>query len=118
MPRPFERRHRAHRIAHLAHALLTRGPHGGHVRTTLSILAVLALCTTACGGAQPQDANAEGDDHTGSRAETQGNLTTSGNELAENRDCSVEAVYFEYDSSELDTRARNTLDSDARCLTQ
>jgi peptidoglycan-associated lipoprotein len=87
-----------------------------HVRP---ILVASLLCLAACGGAATQNNNgSRGDRATGSADRTGRSIATSGGELANNggATCTIDPVYFAYDSSDLDTRARNILEENGRCL--
>src|SRR5690349_8069278 len=81
----------------------------------ISLVAIaMALLGAACGGPAVQDQRV-GDEATGEEQRSRGGVATSGGETGDAA-CSVEPVYFAYDSSELDGSARNALESDARCL--
>jgi peptidoglycan-associated lipoprotein len=82
-------------------------------RFFVSCICLLAL---ACGGATNEAAQRAGGDGTGSEESRHGRFTGSGGETGVGGDCSVAPVYFAYDSSELDARARAALDASARCL--
>ncbi|HEY8426724.1 MAG TPA: hypothetical protein VIL20_00055, partial [Sandaracinaceae bacterium] len=85
---------------------------------TWAFAATFTLAAVACGSAQQQtaDQTATGDRYTGESHAAGGAPATSGGELA--GACDVLPVYFAYDSSELDARARSTLEQNARCIHQ
>jgi peptidoglycan-associated lipoprotein len=83
------------------------------IRTTWIIAGMLLA---ACGGPSAQSAGANGDETTGAQHGSGGGIATSGGELGAGGACSVGSVYFAYDSSDLDGRARNQLEANARCL--
>ena len=89
-------------------------------RYTLRLASTLfvGIALVGCGSAATETAEttAANQSHTGSDQRA-ASTATSGGELA-NRDCRVDAVYFAYDSNELDGRARSTLESNAHCLSQ
>jgi peptidoglycan-associated lipoprotein len=78
-------------------------------------IVVSAFFALACGGTTNEEArrNAGG---TGSDQREHARFSGSGGEVGAG-DCSIAPVYFAYDSSELDGRARAGLESSARCLT-
>ncbi len=84
--------------------------------STLALVSVLSLAAVACGSA-PQNAEttAANDRNTGSTQDGRGGPATSGGDTGA-QSCSVTPVYFAFDSSDLDGRARNTLDTDAACI--
>jgi len=85
---------------------------------TLRTVSTLALCASllgACGGNQNAEAADARDARTGSD-DRSGRASTSGSEALSNQGCSVESVYFAYDSAEIDDRSRSTLDRNATCM--
>ncbi|MEQ9075531.1 MAG: hypothetical protein RLP09_16870 [Sandaracinaceae bacterium] len=85
--------------------------------TRTRIASTLALCTAlliGCGSSQNADAQNGGDALTGS--DQRGRASTSGGDDLANGNCQVQAVYFAYDSSELDGSARSALENNASCL--
>ena len=82
-----------------------------------STLAVsFALVAIGCSSTQNAE-NGSGDGAGTGSAQNGGGRSTSGGEaLASN--CQVDSVYFGYDSSELDGRARSTLERNATCINQ
>src|SRR5690606_22628449 len=82
------------------------------------LVAAFALAAVACGSAQQQttDQTQAGDRHTGASHATSGTPATSGGDYGGS--CDVRPVYFAYDSSDLDARARSTLEQNARCINQ
>lgn len=86
-------------------------------RSTLAIVSAFSLAAVACGSApQNTETTAANDRNTGSMQNGRGNGATSGGDVGQS--CQISPIYFAYDSSELDGRARNTIESDARCLQQ
>jgi len=86
--------------------------------TRTRIASTLALCTAlliGCGSSQNADAQNGGDALTGSDQRGRRGSTSGGDDLA-NGNCQVQAVYFAYDSSELDGSARSALENNASCL--
>jgi len=92
--------------------------------TRTRIASTLALCTAllvGCGSSsQNTEAQNGGDALTGSDQRGRRASTSGGDDLARSgdRDCRVESVYFGYDSSDLDDRARGTLQNNASCLSR
>ncbi len=83
--------------------------------STLAIIGSLAVAAVACGSAQQQtETAANADRNTGEAHDGRGNATSGGDTGAGS--CSVSAVYFAFDSSDLDGRARSTLEENARCI--
>ena len=83
------------------------------------IVASLALCAALLGGCGSSNQNSQvADARSGSADGMNGQSTRGGENLAAGGGCRVEAVYFDYDSSNLDQRSRDTLAQDARCLQQ
>jgi len=83
---------------------------------TVSTLALCAALAGACGGNQNAETADARDANTGTDDRSRG-LSTSGSEaLSTQRACTVESVYFAYDSAELDERSRATLDRNATCM--
>lgn len=74
-----------------------------------------ALALAACGSAQQPTENAATSQATTGSAQRAQSGATSGGEMGAGS-CELTPVYFAYDSSELDGRARSTLESTARCL--
>ena len=87
---------------------------------TLRIASTLAVCTALLVGCGSSQQNRRADDaRSGSDERDRLASTRGGENLASGSDaCSIQHVYFDYDSSNLDERSRRTLDSDAQCLQQ
>jgi peptidoglycan-associated lipoprotein len=84
---------------------------------TRTLVASAALAAVACGSAPPPAENTQADNRsTGSMQQARSGATSGGDTGAAG--CEVRPVYFAYDSSELDSRARSSLETSARCLTQ
>ena len=83
-----------------------------------STLALGTLLLVGCGSsAQSLEAQNGGDGLTGS--DQRGRRAGAGNDgdlASRGGDCRTEAVYFAYDSSELDARARSAIESNANCV--
>ena len=83
-----------------------------------STLALGTLLLVGCGSsAQNLEAQNGGDGLTGS--DQRGRRAGAGNDgdlASRGGDCRTEAVYFAYDSSELDARARSAIESNANCV--
>ncbi len=91
------------------------------MNSTLRLASTLAVCTAlliGCGSSQ-QNERADGA-NSGSDQRNRGAQTQGGENLASagSGNCAIQAVYFDYDSSNLDERSRRTLDGDAQCLQQ
>lgn len=86
--------------------------------STLAIVATLATAAVACGSApQTTDTAAQNDRNTGAAHQGRSGVATSGGDNGAGA-CNVSAVYFAFDSSDLDGRARSTLEQNARCINQ
>ncbi len=83
---------------------------------TLAVIAIAVGCGSAPRETDTTAANRGG---TGSADQTSGGLARNARDNTARADaCNVTAVYFGYDSSDLDARARDALASNARCLQQ
>ncbi len=86
--------------------------------STLAIVATLATAA-ACGSApQTTETAAQNDRNTGAAHQGQRGTATSGGDTGGGGACNVSAVYFAFDSSDLDSRARSTLEQNARCINE
>jgi peptidoglycan-associated lipoprotein len=85
---------------------------------TLALVGSLSMAAVACGSApQTAETTAANDRGTGAAQQSRG-TATSGGDTGGGRGCDVSPVYFAFDSSDLDSRARTTLEGNARCLQQ
>jgi peptidoglycan-associated lipoprotein len=84
---------------------------------TRTLVASAALALVACGSAPQNAENAQADNGSTGSMQQGRNGATSGGDTG-GAQCEIQPVYFAYDSSELDGRARSSLESSARCLTQ
>lgn len=86
--------------------------------STLAIVAALATAA-ACGSApQTTETAAQNDRNTGAAHQGQRGTATSGGDTGGGGACNVSPVYFAFDSSDLDSRARSTLEQNARCINE
>ena len=90
-------------------------------RTTTQLASTLAfsvaLLAVGCSSSQNAENGADDGAGTGSAQNSGGRSTSGGEDLAAGS-CQVDSVYFAYDSSELDGRARTTLERNATCINQ
>lgn len=85
---------------------------------TLALVTALTMAAVACGSSQQNAETSTGGDRGAGTAQQSRGGATSGGDTGSARGCDVSPVYFAFDSSELDSRARSTLETNARCLQQ
>ena len=88
-----------------------------HSTTTRIWIGLAMITTLGCGGAQQIETESAANASTGSEESAQ-RLGGSRSGAQDNASCNVAPVYFAYDSSDLDARAREAAASNAACVSR